>query len=250
MNQRLKGKLAVITGGTSGIGLATAQLFLEEGARVVVTGSRASSVEASRAVLGDAVRSVVSDTTDAAEVESLFDGVQRELGAIDVLFLNAGLLGVGSLAEMDEAGFDDVVRVDLKGPWLALRAALPRLAPGASVIVNTSIANAKGWPGLGAYGAAKAGLTSLVRTATAELAPRGIRVNAISPGPTDTPMFGKFATTPEEATAAATAMGARIPLGRLGRPREIAQAALFLASSESSFVVGAELVVDGGMSQV
>jgi NAD(P)-dependent dehydrogenase (short-subunit alcohol dehydrogenase family) len=250
MSERLAGQLAIITGGTSGIGLATAQLFIAEGARVIATGPTSESAAKGRVALAGALAVVASDAANAADVKTLFEGAARDYGSIDVLFLNAGILRAASLVEQSEASFDEVLNVDLRGPWLALRAAIPHLAKGAKVIVNTSVANERGWPGLGAYGAAKAGLRSLVRTATAELASAGIRVNAISPGPTATPIFGKIGLPPEAAAQAAQAMVPHIPLGRLGRPSEIAEAVLFLASDASSFVVGTELVVDGGLSQV
>lgn len=250
MSSRLAGKVALVTGGTSGIGLATARLFMAEGARVVVTGSSPDSVAKAREVLPGATWVRVSDTSSPDDVRKLLQDIRVELGPVDVAFLNAGILRAGSLELGTEADFDDVIKVDLKGPWLTLRELIPLLAQGASVIVNTSVANERGWAGLGAYSAAKAGLRALVRTATAELAPRGIRVNAVSPGPTWTPIFGRNGATAEQAEAAAQGLVPRIPLGRLGKAEEVAKAVLFLASDDASFVVGAELVVDGGLSQV
>lgn len=250
MSSKLAGKVALVTGGTSGIGLATARLFMEEGARVVVTGTRDDSVARAREALMGVGAAHVSDTARLEDVSALLSDIRAEFGLIDVAFLNAGILKAGSLAQGSEADFDDVIRVDLKGPWLTLRALIPHLAPGASVVINTSVANERGWAGLGAYSAAKAGLRALVRTATAELAPLGIRVNAVSPGPTWTPIFGRNGATAEQAEAAAQGLIPRIPLGRLGQPEEIAKAVLFLASEDASFVAGAELVVDGGLSQV
>jgi len=250
MSGKLSGKVALVTGGTSGIGLATARLFMEEGARVVVTGSSEASVAQARAALPGLVWARVSDARSDADIKALVQVMRSELGPIDVAFLNAGVLRGGSLAQASEADFDEVLDVDLKGPWLAMRALIPHLAPGASIVLNTSVANERGWPGLGAYSAAKAGLRALVRTATAELAPQGIRVNAVSPGPTLTPIFGRNGVPAEQAEAAANSLIPRIPLGRLGQSEDIAKAVLFLASSDAAFVVGAELVVDGGLSQV
>lgn len=250
MSLKLAGKVALVTGGTSGIGLATARLFMAEGARVVVTGTRDDSVAKARDALAGVGAVRVSDTARQEDVSRLLSDIRTEFGLVDVAFLNAGILRGGSLAQGSEADFDDVIRVDLKGPWLTLRALIPHLAPGACVVVNTSVANERGWAGLGAYSAAKAGLRALVRTATAELAPLGIRVNAVSPGPTWTPIFGRNGATAEQAEAAAQGLIPRIPLGRLGQPEEIAKAVLFLASEDASFVAGAELVVDGGLSQV
>lgn len=250
MSGKLSGKVALVTGGTSGIGLATAQLFIEEGARVVVTGSSTASVAQAREALPGLVWGRVADARSDADIKALLQDMRAELGPVDVAFLNAGVLKGGSLAQASEADFDEVLDVDLKGPWLAMRALIPHLAPKAAIVLNTSVANERGWPGLGAYSAAKAGLRALVRTATAELAPLGIRVNAVSPGPTRTPIFGRNGATAEQAEAAANSLIPRIPLGRLGQPRDIAKAVLFLASDDAAFVVGAELVVDGGLSQV
>lgn len=250
MSSKLAGKVALITGGTSGIGLATARLFIAEGARVVITGTSEESVLKAREQLPGLHGARVSDTAQEQDVRALVQDLRQEFGLVDVVFLNAGILRSGSLAQGSEADFDEVIKVDLKGPWLTLQALIPYLAKDAAVVVNTSVANARAWAGLGAYSAAKAGLRALVRTATAELAPQGIRVNAVSPGPTFTPIFGRNGATPAQAEAAAQSLASRIPLGRLAQPEEIAKAVLFLASDDASFVVGAELVVDGGISQV
>lgn len=250
MRKKLEGKVALITGGTSGIGLATARRFIEEGARVVVTGASEASAALARTSLPGAAWVRTSDASRSDQVSALINEMRAELGPIDAAFLNAGILRGGAMAQASEDDFDDVINVDLKGPWLALRALIPNLASNAAIVVNTSVANGRGWPGLGAYSAAKAGLRALVRTATAELAPLGIRVNAVSPGPTWTPIFGRGGATPEQAEASARSLIPRIPLGRLGQAEEIANAVLFLVSDEASFVAGAELIVDGGLSQV
>jgi NAD(P)-dependent dehydrogenase (short-subunit alcohol dehydrogenase family) len=247
---KLKDQTALITGGTSGIGLAAAQLFYQEGARVIATGKSTDSVERAARALPPAVRVVASDATSGSALRELMEGVAGDLGKIDVLFLNAGVLPIGGLGDMTESAFDATIELHLRAPWLALQTALPHLRQGARVVLNTSIANRRGVPGLGAYGAAKAGLRSLVRTAAAELAPAGIRVNAVSPGPTMTPIFEKLGLPPDQAVQLAESSVPKIPLGRLGRPEEIARAVLFLACDDSSFVVGTELVIDGGMSAV
>src|SRR5690606_9028447 len=246
---KLSGKVALITGGVSGIGQAAAALFRAEGGSVVVTGRSEASVAAFKVAV-PGIHALVSDAGDAAQVRDLVSQVVQEYGGIDVLFLNAGILKSGALADMSEGDFDEVMRVDLKAPWLCLQASLPHLRDKASVVFNTSVANATGWPGLGAYACAKAGLRALVRTAVAECAHRGIRVNAISPGPTATPIFEKSGMVGAAAEEAARQLAARIPLGRLAQPEEIARGALFLASDDASFVNGAELVMDGGLTQV
>ncbi|WP_164018352.1 SDR family oxidoreductase [Pyxidicoccus trucidator] len=250
MAKKLEGRVAVITGGTSGIGLAAAKLFHEEGARVVVTGSTAESVERARVELRGIADVVKSDVADGSQVRSLFEYVKRELGGLDVLFLNAGISRSAPLLSMDEATFDEVFRINVKGPWLALRAALPVFRRGGTVVLNTSMTNSMGMPGTSAYAASKAALRSLARTAAAEFLEYGVRVNAVSPGPTDSGIISKGGRAPEDVAAIERALIARIPLKRMGRPEEIARAALFLASEDSSFMTGEEIVVDGGMTRL
>jgi NAD(P)-dependent dehydrogenase (short-subunit alcohol dehydrogenase family) len=240
--------VAVITGGTSGIGLATARLFAERGGSVVVTGRSQEGVAAARAVLGQQVRAVRSDAGDAGDVRALCAEIEREHGAIDVLFLNAGIVRNGRLADLDDQLFDEVVRVNLKGTFLALKHAAPLVREGGAVVVNTSVDNRLGIAGGGAYAASKAALRSLVRTAAAELLERKVRVNAISPGPTDTPVYGKQGL-PEAAVAGVRAhLASLVPLRRLAAPEEIARAVLFLAGPDASFMTGEELAVNGGLS--
>jgi NAD(P)-dependent dehydrogenase (short-subunit alcohol dehydrogenase family) len=247
-SNRLRGKVAVITGGTSGIGMATARRFAEEGATLIVTGSSDASVTAARATLGSKVRVVRSDAGDAAETESLTQTVGREHGGIDVLFLNAGIVRNGRLADLDESVFDEVIRVNLKGTFLALKYATPLLRPGGAVVINTSVADRLGVPGGGAYAASKAALRSLVRTAAAELLPQNVRVNAISPGPTDTPVYGKQGLPAAAVPEVRRHLAAMVPQRRLADPDEIASAVLFLACSDASFMTGEELAVNGGLS--
>ncbi|QSQ27092.1 SDR family oxidoreductase [Pyxidicoccus parkwayensis] len=249
MKGKLEGKVAVITGGTSGIGLAAARLFHAEGARVVVTGSNPATVEKARAELRDIADVVQSDASDIAQVRALFEKVKQNFGGLDVLFLNAGISKTSPLAALDEALFDEVFRINVKGPWLALGAALPVFRRGGAVVLNTSMTNRKGMPGSSAYSASKAALRSMARTAAAEFAEYGVRVNAVSPGPTDSGIIAK-GRTPEAVSAIEKALIAQIPLRRLGRPEEIARAALFLASEDSSFMTGEEIVVDGGMTSL
>lgn len=246
---KLEGKIAVVTGGTTGIGLATAKRFHAEGARVFATGANPSTLERARTELRGVAEVVPSDAGDADAVRRLFAHVSERAGGIDVLFLNAGILGAGSIVDMPEEAFDAILRVNVKGPWLALKAATPLFRPGGAVIVNGSINGHLGMPGTSAYAASKGALRSLARVAASELAPRGVRVNVVSPGPTDSGILAKM-MGPEAAIAKNAELAERILLGRMGTTAEVAAAVVFLASDESSFITGEELVVDGGMTRV
>jgi NAD(P)-dependent dehydrogenase (short-subunit alcohol dehydrogenase family) len=250
MSQSLTGKSALITGGTSGIGLESAKLFAAEGARVFVTGASAESVASAKKALGNSAEVIRSDSGDSAQIKALFSYLQKQVGSLDVLFLNAGIAKFAPLEHLSEADFDDVYRINVKGPWLEVKHALPLLQPGASIVLNTSINNEIGMANSSIYAASKAALRSLARTLSGELISRGIRVNAVSPGPTETQIFGKLGLSAEQVQGFATSVKAQIPLGRFGRAHEIAKTALFLASDDSSFIVGAEIVADGGMSQL
>jgi NAD(P)-dependent dehydrogenase (short-subunit alcohol dehydrogenase family) len=241
---RLDGKRALITGGTSGIGLEAARQFLAEGARVAVTGASPAGIEATRAELGDGVTVIRADAGDVAGQRSIAEAVDRAFGGLDVLFVNAGVGDFRPLERWDEAGFDRSVAVNLKGPFFLIQALLPFLANPASIVLNTSINAHIGMPSSSVYAATKAGLLSLARTLSGELLPRGIRVNAISPGPIATPLHGKIGMGEAEIAG----LVARIPAGRRGEPGEIAKAAVFLASDEAAFTIGSELIIDGGMS--
>ena len=241
---RLDGKRALITGGTSGIGLEAARQFLAEGARVAVTGTSPAGIEATRAELGDGVTVIRADAGDVAGQRSIAEAVDRAFGGLDVLFVNAGVGDFRPLERWDEAGFDRSVAVNLKGPFFLIQALLPLLADPASIVLNTSINAHIGMPSSSVYAATKAGLLSLARTLSGELLPRGIRVNAISPGPIATPLHGKIGMGEAEIAG----LVAQIPAGRRGEPGEIAKAAVFLASDEAAFTIGSELVIDGGMS--
>jgi NAD(P)-dependent dehydrogenase (short-subunit alcohol dehydrogenase family) len=250
MPKKLEGRVALITGGTTGIGLATAKRFAAEGARVVVTGRNPETLEAARRELGDRAEVVQSDAGDAAQIAELFARLARTHGRLDVLFLNAGIARFAPLAEADPSDFDAMWALNVKGPWLALKHALPLLSEGASVIVNSSVAGQKGLPGTAAYAATKAALRGLIRAAAAELAGRRVRVNAVSPGPIETPIFGKTGLPAKEAAELVDAIGKGVPLGRIGSADEVAAAATFLASGEASFITGSEIAVDGGFAQV
>lgn len=249
MTKKLSGKIALVTGGTTGIGLATARLLHTEGAHVIVTGKNPETLEAARASLRGVAEVLSSDSGDAAEIEALFARIGREHGGLDVLFLNAGIVRGGAIATMSDADFDEVFRVNVKGPWLALKAAIPLLRRGGAIVLNASINAHLGMAGTSAYAASKAALRSFARTAASELAERGVRVNVVSPGPTDSGILEKV-YGPEAAAATRTALDARILQRRLGSTDEIARVVLFLACDDSSFMTGEEVVVDGGMTRV
>jgi NAD(P)-dependent dehydrogenase (short-subunit alcohol dehydrogenase family) len=250
MTRKLENKVALITGGTTGIGLATAKRFAAEGARVVVTGRNPETLEAARRELGDRAEVVASDAGDEKQIVQLFEGLARTHRRLDVLFLNAGIAKFAPLAEASVKDFDAMWTLNVRGPWLALKYALPLLSEGATVIVNTSVANQKGMAGAAAYASTKAALRAVVRGAANELATRKIRVNAISPGPIETPIFGKMGLPRKAADEFVQGIASRVPLGRIGSADEIAGAAVFLASEDASFITGSEIAVDGGFAQV
>lgn len=247
--QKLAGKTALITGGNSGIGLATARLFRAEGAQLAISGRDPATLEQARSVLGDETLVLSSDAGRLADIASMMDKVGTRFGKLDVLFVNAGNSRPAPFAEVTEEQFDEMNSVLFKGVFFTVQKALPLLQPGASVIVTTSISNAKGAPNFSVYAACKAALRSVVQTLGVELIPRGIRVNAISPGPISTPGFGRRWNAPQEVVQAAReAFVQKAPIKRFGDPDEVARAVLFLASDDSSYVVGTELIVDGGVS--
>ncbi|PYQ06021.1 MAG: short-chain dehydrogenase, partial [Acidobacteria bacterium] len=236
MSRGLENKVALITGGTTGIGLATAKRFAEEGARVIVTGRNPETLALARRELDGRVQIVES--------------IARSHGRLDVLFLNAGIARFAPLGEASLLDFDAMWSVNVRGPWLALKHALPILSEGAAVIVNTSVAGQKGMAASAAYAATKAALRAIVRVAAGELAARKVRVNAISPGPIETPIFGKTGLPARELEAFRKDVPTRVPLGRFGAAEEVAGVAAFLASPDASFITGTELAVDGGFAQV
>lgn len=250
MTRKLENKVALITGGTTGIGLATAKRFAAEGAKVVVTGRNRETLEAARRELGDRAEVIESDAGDEKQIAQLFEGLAKTHGRLDVLFLNAGIAKFAPLAEASVKDFDAMWTLNVRGPWLALKHALPLLTEGATVLVNTSVVNQKGLAGASAYAATKAGLRAVVRGAATELAARKIRVNAISPGPIETPIFGKLGISKDAADEFLKDTASRIPLQRIGNVDEIAGTAVFLASDDASFITGSEIAVDGGYAQV
>jgi NAD(P)-dependent dehydrogenase (short-subunit alcohol dehydrogenase family) len=248
MNQKLSGKTALITGGNSGIGLATARLFREHGARVAIVGRDPRTLESARQMLGEDVLAIQCDVAKVDEIERLMKTIASHFEKLDVLFANAASERPARFEQITEAQFDESVAINFKGAFFTIQKALPLLSRDASVIVTTSISNEAAAPNFGVYAACKAALRSLVRTLGAELIERGIRVNALSPGPVDTPSFDRWGLPQETLEAIRSNFERRSPSKRFGQPEEVARAALFLASSDASYCVGSEIVVDGGMS--
>jgi NAD(P)-dependent dehydrogenase (short-subunit alcohol dehydrogenase family) len=241
--KKLHGKVAVITGGTSGIGLATARLFVKEGAYVFIMGRRQRELDAAVKAIRSNVTGVQGDVAKLADLDRLYETV-RAKGALDIVFANAGVADFSPLGKITEEHFDKLFDINVKGTLFTVQKALPLLKDGGSIILNGSVASVKGTAAFGVYGATKAALRSFVRTWTSDLKDRHIRSNVISPGPTDTPAIDG---QPEDAIARIVST---IPMGRVGEPDEIAKAALFLASDDSSFITGIELFVDGGRGQI
>ena len=246
--KKLQGKVAVITGGTTGIGLATAKLFVKEGAYVFITGRRQKELDEAVKAIGTNVTGVQGDIAKLADLDRLYEAVANkgriDKGRIDVVFANAGVAEFAPLGKITEEHFDKLFDINVKGTLFTVQKALPLLNDGGSIILNGSVASVKGTPAFGVYGATKAALRSFVRTWTSDLKGRHIRSNVISPGPTDTPVIDG---QPADAIARIVST---IPMGRMGKADEIAKAALFLASDDSSFVTGIELFVDGGRGQI
>lgn len=248
--QRLQGKTALITGGSSGIGLAIAELFRAEGARVAVTGRDPAGLAAARERLGEDSLVLASDAGDTTSVAALMTRIGAHFGALDCLVLNAGVAAAAPLETITEAQFDAVFATNVKGVLFAIQQALPIFAPQASVIVTTSVSNRRGSPNYSVYAASKAAARSLVQSLSLPLIERGVRVNAISPGPTETPMFGRAGLPAARVAARKAELAQRSPLKRLASPDEIARVAVFLASDDAAYVVGEEIVVDGGVSNL
>lgn len=243
---KLKGKTALITGGSSGIGLETARLFIAEGARVAITGRTQSSLDEATKALGPNSISIQADAGDVAATEAAVAAAAEKLGKLDIVFANAGIGGTTLLGKTTPELFEQVIKTNLTGVFFTVQAALPFMNDGGSVILNGSVHILLGAPGYSAYAASKGAVRAMSRVMAAELAPRGIRVNVVSPGATETPIWSRIAPT-EEAMAALRARIARaVPLGRLGATEDIAKAVLYLASDDASYVTGAEIVVDGG----
>ncbi|MDK9607340.1 SDR family oxidoreductase [Lelliottia wanjuensis] len=243
---RLTGKYTLITGGTSGIGLATAQEFIAEGAHVAVTGRNPETLAEAQRVLGDNARVIATDAGDISAQQQLADTLSSRWPRLDAVFINAGDVTHGLIEEWREEAWDRLMGINLKGPFFLVQALLPLLNNPSSVILCGSVSARIGLPTSSVYAASKAGLLSLARTLSAELLPRGIRVNGLSPGPVETPALNKLGLSAEAQKALQGDIASLVPLGRMGTPTELAKAAIYLASDESSYTVGIDLLVDGG----
>jgi len=241
---KLQGKVAVITGGTEGIGLATAKLFVKEGAYVFITGRRQKELDEAVTAIGSNVTGVQGDVAKLADLDRLYETVGKVKGRIDIIFANAGVGEFVPFGKVSEEHFDKLFNINVKGALLTVQKALPLLNDGASIILNGSVASVKGTAAFGVYAASKAALRSFARTWTTDLKARHIRSNVVSPGPIRTPLVSR------QSADVIARIVSTIPMGRMGEPDEVAKAALYLASDDSSFVTGIELFVDGGRAQV
>lgn len=249
MGNKLEGKIAVITGGTSGIGLATAKRFVSEGAYVFITGLYQKEVNEAVSDIGKNVSGIQSDVSNLADIDKMYDVVKDEKGHIDILFANAGIIEFASLEEISEKHFDKIFDIDVKGLLFTVQKALPIFQDGGSIILMASVGSSKGSAELSVYHAAKAAVRSFARSWSLNLNQRNIRVNAISPGPIDTPFVNRVLNDQQTEKFLKNSVNST-SIGRMGSPDEVAKAVLFLASDDSSYVTGIELFVDGGMGQI
>ena len=248
--KRLEGKVAVVTGGNSGIGLATAKRFKEEGARVAIAGRDPDTLKEAGRSLGKDVLVIRADVADLDDIDKLYREVSEKLGKIDVLFVNAGVAKFAPLAATSETLYDEAFDINAKGAYFTIQKALPFLNDGAAIVLNTSVAGQTGSPNTSAYSATKAALRSFARTAAAELADRGIRVNVVAPGPIETPIIRRTGLPQETIDEFVKTIIAKVPMKRFGKAEEVAGAVAFLASSDASYITGVEINVDGGMGQI
>ena len=247
---RFEGQVAVVTGGNSGIGAAVAQRFADEGAGVAIFGRNADTLAAVHEQLGSDALAVRGDVTDLDDLDRLFGEVRTRFGRIDHLVLNAGIARTVAFHKIDPALYDQVMNVNVRGAFFTAQKALPLLREGGTITLISSVANVKGVPGTTVYGASKAAVRSLARTLAAELAARGIRVNSVSPGPIETPIFDRMGMPPERVEEMLSGFVGMVPLRRMGKPEETAAVVAFLASKEAAYMTGADVPVDGGMAQV
>ena len=248
--KKLEGRIAVVTGGNSGIGLATAKLLRQEGAKVAISGRDQTTLTAAAKEIGGDTLAIRSDVSNIKDMEAFFASVVQRLGKIDVLFANAGVAKFAPIGDSTESLFDELFDINVKGLFFTIQKALPHLNDGASIILNTTFVNSAGVPGASVYAASKAAVRSFARTAAAELVGRGIRVNAVSPGPIATPIFGRLGLPQGAVDELAKTIISLVPMKRIGKPEEIASTVLFLASPDSSYITGVEINVDGGAGQV
>lgn len=249
--KRLENKVALITGGSSGIGLATAKRFINEGAKVVITGRNQETLNQAMNELGDNnAIAIPSDISDLNQHNAIFSIIEQQYGTLDIVFANAGIISLSDFPDSTEHDFDRQFDINVKGTFFTVQRALPLMSQGGSIILTSSIAHYKGLDGHNIYAATKAALRSFARSWTTDLKGRGIRVNSLSPGPVATPIIGKMGIPDEERALFDRQVASQIPAGRLGTPDEVAAAALFLASDESRFISGIDLSVDGGMGQI
>lgn len=247
---KLENKVAIITGANSGIGLATAKLYLKEGAKVVLSGRRQEALdEAVKELEGDFI-TIKADVSIPEDNKRLIKEATKHFGNIDILFLNAGIAKPIPASDITEAHFDEIININVKGPVLAIKEALPKINNGGTILFTNSVVHQKGFEGLGVYSASKGALRAYARVLTSEVKSRGIRVNSIAPGPIETPLYGKMDLPMDVVQEMGKGFAAQVPLARFGSSEEIANAALFLASDEASYINGVELEVDGGLSQV
>jgi NAD(P)-dependent dehydrogenase (short-subunit alcohol dehydrogenase family) len=247
---KLSNKIALITGGTSGIGLEAARLFRDEGAHVIIVGRDPARLQSITQDLGSNVTAFHGDVKKPADIESIVGKIREKFGRIDVLFANAGMGIAAPLDSITEDQIDEQFDVNFKGVFFTVQKAAPLMPQGGSIVLTTSFLNEVGAPGLSILSASKAAVRSLARSLGAELAPRGIRINAVSPGPVSTPFHGKLGLSAQQLDQAASTIEAQVPLQRFGEAAEIAKAAVFLASDDASFMTGSELIVDGGLTQL
>lgn len=246
---RFENKVVLIIGGTSGIGLASAQAFAEQGAAVIITGRNPDTLSRAQAAIGRPVRAIRSDVSKPADSKLLIEAIREEYGRIDTLFLNAGIPGTLPIGSVTETEFDLLFETNFKGPYFLIQTALPLLPAGATVVLTGSFAAHSGMPGSSVYGATKAALASLSRTLSGELLSRGIRINTVSPGAIETPIWNKMLPA-DYLDPVKKILGGHVPMGRFGRADEVAKAVMFLASAESSYIAGTEMFVDGGLKEL
>jgi NAD(P)-dependent dehydrogenase (short-subunit alcohol dehydrogenase family) len=246
MSKKLEGKIALITGGSAGIGLATAKQFVEEGAYVYITGRRQHELDAAVLSIGSNVTAIQGDVTKCADLDRIYAQIGKEKGRVDIVFANAGGGPLVALGSITEEHYDNVFNLNVKAVVFTVQKALPLMPDGGAIVLNASIVDVKGFPAFSIYSATKAAVRSFARTWATDLKDRRIRVNAVSPGPIDTPLLNEAFANPDDMKA----LAATVLMGRLGRPEELAKPVVFLASDDASFITGAELYVDGGAAQV